>query len=390
MRPQVVHVAGKRVDRRQPLRFLPGWTTGCSEASALAGLVPRRPGTSTHLAPARWPVCFGKGRPEGWSYGFGSDRFVPRRVAGGGSSTGRRNSRPSMGFWLPRVAGQVQSSSCAGARRRKDDALGACDRTGLEVCVSGVWEESTQSSDLPYAALHQLLTHPRQEIRSPSRTQRDSLASTLGLSRGRAVGPLSDGASVSSRCFRTPHRDTGLLCAVDDAEWLDRASASGRFLRRSPAGFRGDSHALHLRGPGLDIGCFGAVSRGSISKGFRKSPLVSCSTGRSRNPRQWCPRPPGHRGRGNPLALIELAQLLAAEQLASWRPASASLGDRLEESLMRNVRGLSSDARSSSYSSLRSGAAIDLLRRAADGLGLSETAIDDAESVLRLGTPDHL
>ena len=53
---------------------------------------------------------------------------------------------------------------------------------------------------------------------------------------------------------------------------------------------------------------------------------------------------------------------------------------------MRNVRGLSSDARSILVlvATERSGDP-GLLRRAADGLGLSQAAIDDAESVLRLG-----
>ncbi|MGZ4365686.1 MAG: LuxR C-terminal-related transcriptional regulator, partial [Gaiellaceae bacterium] len=91
---------------------------------------------------------------------------------------------------------------------------------------------------------------------------------------------------------------------------------------------------------------------------------------------------------GNPLALIELAQLLTAEQLAGFAPLPKDLplGDRLEESLMRNVRGLSSDARSILVlvATERSGDPA-LLRRAADGLGLSQTAITDAESVLRLG-----
>jgi len=91
---------------------------------------------------------------------------------------------------------------------------------------------------------------------------------------------------------------------------------------------------------------------------------------------------------GNPLALIELAQLLTAEQLAGLAPLPKALplGDRLEQGLMRNVRGLSSDARSILVlvATERSGDP-GLLRRAADGLGLSQTAIDDAESVLRLG-----
>ncbi|OAI55934.1 hypothetical protein AYO48_02180 [Gaiella sp. SCGC AG-212-M14] len=241
--------------------------------------------------------------------------------------------------------------------------------------------------DLPYAALHQLLTPFVEEIEALPGPQRDSVASTLGLIEvGRSDRFLT--ALGVLTLLSNAARDTGLLCAVDDAEWLDEASAQVlSFIAR-----RLVSEGIAM------LFTFGAADSTPVALApFRELNVEALSQVASRDllgREVEGTLASGVRDRlvveaeGNPLALIELAQLLTAEQLAGLAPLPKALplGDRLEESLMRNVRGLSSEARSLLVlvATERSGEP-SLLRRAADVLGLSETAIEDAESVLRLG-----
>ena len=241
--------------------------------------------------------------------------------------------------------------------------------------------------DLPYAALHQLLAPFLEEIEALPGPQRDSLASTLGLIEVERSDRFLTALGVLT-LLSNAAQDTGLLCAVDDAEWLDEASAQVlSFLAR-----RLVSEGIAM------LFTFGAAHPTSVALApFRELNFEGLSQVASRellDRKVEGTLDSGVRDRlvieaeGNPLALIELAQLLTAEQLAGLAPLPKALplGDRLEESLMRNVRGLSSDARSILVlvATERSGDP-GLLRRAADGLGLSQTAIDDAESVLRLG-----
>jgi DNA-binding CsgD family transcriptional regulator len=241
--------------------------------------------------------------------------------------------------------------------------------------------------DLPYAALHQLLAPFLEEIEALPGPQRDSLASTLGLIEVERSDRFLTALGVLT-LLSNAAQDTGLLCAVDDAEWLDEASAQVlSFVAR-----RLVSEGIAM------LFTFGAAHPTSVALApFRELNFEGLSQVASRellDRKVEGTLDSGVRDRlvieaeGNPLALIELAQLLTAEQLAGLAPLPKALplGDRLEESLMRNVRGLSSDARSILVlvATERSGDP-GLLRRAADGLGLSQTAIDDAESVLRLG-----
>jgi DNA-binding CsgD family transcriptional regulator len=241
--------------------------------------------------------------------------------------------------------------------------------------------------DLPYAALHQLLAPFLEEIEALPGPQRDSLASTLGLIEVERSDRFLTALGVLT-LLSNAAQDTGLLCAVDDAEWLDEASAQVlSFVAR-----RLVSEGIAM------LFTFGAAHPTSVALvPFRELNFEGLSQVASREllgRKVEGTLDSGVRDRlvieaeGNPLALIELAQLLTAEQLAGLAPLPKALplGDRLEQGLMRNVRGLSSDARSILVlvATERSGDP-GLLRRAADGLGLSQTAIDDAESVLRLG-----
>ena len=74
--------------------------------------------------------------------------------------------------------------------------------------------------DLPYAALHQLLAPFLEEIEALPGPQRDSLASTLGLIEVARSDRFLTALGVLTLLSNVA-QGTGLLCAVDDAEWLD-------------------------------------------------------------------------------------------------------------------------------------------------------------------------
>jgi DNA-binding CsgD family transcriptional regulator len=242
--------------------------------------------------------------------------------------------------------------------------------------------------DLPYAGLHQLLVPFLQEIEDLPGPQRDALASTLGLIEAKRSDRFLTALGVLT-LLSNAAKETGLLCAVDDAEWLDEASAQVLSFVARRLFCEGIAMLFTFGAPyatPTGLAPFRELSFDGLSQASSRKLLDQEVEG---------PLDSDVRDRliveveGNPLALIELAHLLTPEQLGGLAPLPEALplGDRLEKSLMRNVRGLSSDARSVLVlvATERSGDPA-LLRRAADGLGLSETAIGDAESVLRLGS----
>jgi predicted ATPase len=78
--------------------------------------------------------------------------------------------------------------------------------------------------ELPYAALQQLcspILDLRERLPDP---QRDALAVAFGLIAGSAPNPFLVGLAVLGLLSEAAE-ERPLLCVVDDAQWLDRASA---------------------------------------------------------------------------------------------------------------------------------------------------------------------
>src|SRR3712207_723001 len=79
-------------------------------------------------------------------------------------------------------------------------------------------------SELPFAGLHQLLRGALEHLPRIPLPQADHLRAALGLARGGAVDRFLVSAAVLSLLAEAAeHRP--LLCLVDDAHWLDVASA---------------------------------------------------------------------------------------------------------------------------------------------------------------------
>lgn len=201
---------------------------------------------------------------------------------------------------------------------------------------------SVQSEmELTYAALHQLC-HPMLPLAdSLPEPQRAALATAFGMSTGPAPDRFLIGLAVLGLLAASAEKEP-VLCVIDDAQWLDRASAqvltfATRRLLVEP------------------IGCVFAVrSRAEVTAEFDGLPSLQV-TGlpddaaaellRSAVPRLLDGQVRDRiiaEAQGNPLALLELPQEIAS---GFGSPASYPLPARLEESFRMRLNLLPPELR---------------------------------------------
>ncbi|ACU74002.1 transcriptional regulator, LuxR family [Catenulispora acidiphila DSM 44928] len=251
-------------------------------------------------------------------------------------------------------------------------------RSGTDVRVmraSGVESEM----ELPYAALHQLCLPLLDGINRLPTPQADALARIFGMRAGDVPSPFFVGLGILN-LLADAAREQPLLCLVDDAHWLDEASAQvltfvARRLRaesillviasrRAIPAMQGLAE-LTVRGLGSEDAkqLLNSVLRWPMDDGVRAAILAEA--------------------RGNPLALLELP-LASPDRLAGgygFLEASALPG-RIEESFRRRIAELPADCQD-----LLLLAAADstgdpvLVWRAAASLGLSPEAARPAAEV---------
>ena len=95
--------------------------------------------------------------------------------------------------------------------------------------------------ELAYAGLHQLLTPMLDRLERLPAPQRDALRTAFGLGPGPAPDRFLVGLATLSLLAEAAEEHP-LLCLVDDAQWLDQASA--QVLGSSPAAWPAESVAL--------------------------------------------------------------------------------------------------------------------------------------------------
>src|ERR1700716_490776 len=78
--------------------------------------------------------------------------------------------------------------------------------------------------ELPYAALQQLCSPILDRSERLPAPQRDALGAAFGLSAGKAPNPFLVGLAALG-LLSEASEERPLLCVVDDAQWLDRASS---------------------------------------------------------------------------------------------------------------------------------------------------------------------
>ena len=207
------------------------------------------------------------------------------------------------------------------------DAAERARAAGMRVLlVTGRESESR----LAFAGLHQLLRPVLSSTAGLPGRQAQALSWALGLSADPgAPDPLLTGAAVLTLLSDLSERSPVLVVA-DDAHWLDRSSLDAL----SFAGSRLDAERVVLL-----VGARGQAPPHGFDRGFpelRLGPLPAADAGLLLDGQ---PRPPRGRARaqvlaqaaGNPMALIELATVIADDPAASrrWAAEPLPLTDRL-------------------------------------------------------------
>jgi DNA-binding CsgD family transcriptional regulator len=185
-------------------------------------------------------------------------------------------------------------------------------------------------SKLAFAGLHQLLRPVLSTAAGLPGRQARALLGALGLAADPAApDPLLTGAAVLTLLSDLSERSPVLVVA-DDAHWLDHSSLEALAF----AGSRLDAERVVLL-----LGARGQAPPAGFDRGFPElllEPLSAADAGRLLDGQ---PRPPRGRARaqvlaqaaGNPMALIELAKVIAADPAASrrWAAEPLPLTDRL-------------------------------------------------------------
>jgi DNA-binding CsgD family transcriptional regulator len=233
--------------------------------------------------------------------------------------------------------------------------------------------------ELPYAALQQLCSPILElEERLPD-PQRDALEVAFGLTAGAAPNPFLVGLAVLGLLSEAAE-ERPVLCLIDDAQWLDVASA--RALAFAARRLLADKVVL----------VFAARETPDALAGFRELHVAPLGDRDARAllesvlPARLDERVLERlivETRGNPLALLELPRGLTATQLAGGfgLPAALSLSARIEESFTRRLARLPRDARRLLLLAAADPAGdLALLWRAAQRLGIPESAAQTVEA----------
>jgi DNA-binding CsgD family transcriptional regulator/tetratricopeptide (TPR) repeat protein len=242
--------------------------------------------------------------------------------------------------------------------------------------------------ELPFAALHQLLGRMLDRLERLPPPQRDALGVAFGLQPGSAPNRFLVGLAVVG-LLSDVAADQPLLVLVDDAQWLDQASAQLlAFVAR-----RLDAESVMLlfgtreaAGEGCLAGLAELVLAG-LSDSDARALLASALPGRlDERVRDRIIAESG----GNPLALLELPRSATAAELAGgFRSAGpAPVASRIGQSFLRRIAALPRlTMRLLLLAAAEPTGDPALLRRAAAGLGISaaDAAPAEADGLLRIG-----
>ena len=196
--------------------------------------------------------------------------------------------------------------------------------------------------ELAFASLHQLCGPLLQRLERLPAPQRQALEIVFGLSAGEAPDRFLVGLAVLSLFSEVTERP--LLCVVDDAQWLDQASALtlafvARRLLAEPVGL-----VFAAREPGEELRHVPELEVRGVRNGDARALLSSAV--RFKLDERIRDRIVAET-RGNPLALLELPRGLTATQLAGGFGllGAQALTGQIEESFVRRLEALSHDTR---------------------------------------------
>jgi DNA-binding CsgD family transcriptional regulator len=235
--------------------------------------------------------------------------------------------------------------------------------------------------ELAFSGLDQLCAPLLDRIDHLPEPQRDALRTAFGLAGGAAPDRFLVGLAVLG-LFSDAAAEEPVVCVVDDAQWLDQASAQAlafvarRLVAESVAlifAVREPSDEQNFAGlPRLAVGGLGDDDARALLASVIRWPLDERVRDRI-----------VAETHGNPLALLELPRGLTPAQLAGGfgLPSVAALPSRIEDSFARRLAPLPAATRRllllTAAEPLGDSA---LLLRAADRLGIKAEDADAAES----------
>ncbi|MFI6296544.1 ATP-binding protein [Nonomuraea sp. NPDC050790] len=246
--------------------------------------------------------------------------------------------------------------------------------------------------ELAFAGLHQLCLPLMGLMDRLPDPQRDALSVTFGLSAGSVPDRFLVGLAVLSLLAEAAEEQP-LVCMVDDAQWLDQASAQTLafvarrllaervalvFAVRTSAAGPGEDRLREL--PELVIrglrdddarALLNSVVPGRLDERVRDRIIAET--------------------RGNPLALLELPRGLTVAELAGGfgRPDARPLASQIEQSFLRRIETLPSAAQCLLLAAAAEPVGdVALLWRAAERLGFGTEAAEavEAAGLIEFGT----
>jgi DNA-binding CsgD family transcriptional regulator len=214
------------------------------------------------------------------------------------------------------------------------DRAGGC----RVVRVAGIQSEM----ELPFSAIHQLCGPMLDGMDRLPGPQGEALATAFGLRSGPVPDPFLIGLAVLG-LLAASAEDRPLICLIDDAQWLDRASAQILAFVARRLGAESVACVFAVRtGAANVLDGLPQLLLGRLTDRDSRRLLRSLIPGR-------LDESVGERivseARGNPLALLELTRGLSQARLAGGfgLPPAEGIPDRIEDAFRRRWAALPAD-----------------------------------------------
>jgi hypothetical protein len=261
------------------------------------------------------------------------------------------------------------------------DAADRARSAGMRVLlVTGRESESK----LAFAGLHQLLRPVLSSVAGLPDRQAQALLAALGL----AADPIAPDPLLTGVAVLTLLSDLSESCPVlvvaDDAPWLDRSSLDALAFASS----RLDAERVVVL-----LGARGQAPPSGFDREFPELHLEALSAADAGRLLDGQPCPPSGRARaqvlaqaeGNPMALIELAKVIAADPAASrrWAAEPLPLSDRLRALITSRFADLPRQAQAALLLAAVADEA-DLSAAARRGAGQDARVLAPAEQLVRM------
>jgi DNA-binding CsgD family transcriptional regulator len=231
-------------------------------------------------------------------------------------------------------------------------------------------------SELPFAALHLLLRSGLARLDALPPPQASALRGAFGLAEAPAADRFLIGLAALSLLAELAG-DRALLCLVDDAHWLDRASADALLFAARRLEAEGVVLLMAAREDGFHAARLAELTLGRLDGDASRALLAERASGL---PSRLADRVLAEAA-GNPLALIELPAALTDSPVPlTGFPAPLPLPRRIQQSYYRQVAGLPAPTRAFLLvAAAEESGDLSLIRRASQRLDVSATAVDAAE-----------